>query len=139
MDSIPVMPPGLSISACPHSLIVPVMGFLSPYCGLTRFLLMSAGNNRSAFDGALSIGGVLGTRFCQCPLFASVGACSMVINGTNAILLSTLPMKYGAGKSSTLAGYLISYSTWVRDTIITVVISMWGWAAVAPCGPPCSS
>jgi sugar phosphate permease len=60
----------------------------------------------------------------------------MVINGTNAILLSTLPMKYGAaGKSSTLAGYL-DFASYVGSALMTIitgsVISMWGWAAVAP-------
>ncbi|KLU39098.1 MAG: hypothetical protein AA931_10880 [Peptococcaceae bacterium 1109] len=133
---------GLSISAAAlYSLIVPVMGFLGVLVAgfLTRFLPDERwGITVLLFSGALLSVGVRGALGSANALLFSlaVGACSMVINGTNAILLSTLPMKYGAaGKSSTLAGYL-DFASYVGSALMTIitgsVISMWGWAAVAP-------
>ena len=134
---------GLDITAAAaYALMIPVMGFLGVV--ISGFLNKLFGNDERWGITVLFLCGAalsVGVRYClqssNTLLFSlAVGSCSLVVNGINALLLSSLPMKYGAaGKSSTLAGYLdfASYLGSACMTIITgAVISLWGWQYVAP-------
>ena len=63
-----------------------------------------------------------------------IGVCSLIVNGINLLLLSSIPMRFVAtGKSSTLAGYL-DFASYVGSSVMTVitglVVSLWGWGAI---------
>lgn len=133
---------GLDIStAAAYALIVPVMGFLGVL--IAGLLTKHLPSERWGISILFVVGAFLslGVRYAvadgSARMFSlAVGSCSLVINGTNAILLSTLPMKYGAaGKSSTLAGYL-DFASYIGSALMTIitgaVISLRGWESVAP-------
>ena len=76
---------------------------------------------------ALNVGSVL-------TLALIIGLCSLIINGINIVLLSSIPLRYSqSGKTSTLAGFL-DFASYVGSgsmTILTgIVVSSWGWQAL---------
>jgi len=127
--------------AAAYSLVVPVMGFLGVLVAgvLTKYLPGERWGLTVLFSaGALLSVGVRYVINSGSPLGLSlvVGACSLVINGSNAVLLSTVPLKYGgAGKASTAAGYL-DFASYIGSALMTGitgwVISVWGWSYIAP-------
>ena len=62
-----------------------------------------------------------------------IGLCSLIVNGINVVLLSTIPMRFD-GKSSTIAGFL-DFASYVGSALMTIITGLvadiWGWAAVA--------
>jgi sugar phosphate permease len=132
---------GLDItSAVGYSLLVPVMGFAGVLAASWVNSCFKSDERKSVsllFAAGAVIAFVLSrTFFTGSVLYLSlmIGVCSLIVNGINLLLLSSIPMRFVAtGKSSTLAGYL-DFASYVGSSVMTVitglVVSLWGWGAI---------
>ena len=132
---------GLDItSAVGYSLLVPVMGFAGVLAASwvnSRFKSDERKSVSLLFAAGAVIAFVLSrTFFTGSVVYLSlmIGVCSLIVNGINLLLLSSIPMRFVAtGKSSTLAGYL-DFASYVGSSVMTVitglVVSLWGWGAI---------
>jgi len=132
---------GLDIAgAVGYSLLIPVMGFAGV---LAASWINSCFKNdeRKSVSLLFAVGAVIAlvlsqTFFTGSVLYLSlmIGVCSLIVNGINLLLLSSIPMRFVAtGKSSTLAGYL-DFASYVGSAVMTVitgfVVSLWGWGSI---------
>lgn len=123
-----------------YALLIPIFGFLGVLLA-TWFNQKLQGNDELTITLLFSIGVVsaLAVRFALTGsslliLTLLIGLCSLVINGINIVLLSSIPLRYSqSGKTSTLAGFLdfASYVGAGSMTILTgIVVNSWGWQAL---------
>jgi sugar phosphate permease len=123
--------------AAAYALLIPVFGFLGVFFA-SWFNQRVKGNDELTIT-VLFLSGVvvaLAVRFALAgnsllTLTLLIGLCSLVINGINALLLSSIPLRYSQrGKTSTLAGFL-DFASYVGSgtmTILTgIVVNSWGW------------
>lgn len=132
---------GLDIAgAVGYSLLIPVMGFAGVLA--TSWINSCFKNDeRKSVSLLFAVGAVIAlvlsqTFFTGSVLYLSlmIGVCSLIVNGINLLLLSSIPMRFVAtGKSSTLAGYL-DFASYVGSAVMTVitgfVVSLWGWGSI---------
>lgn len=130
---------GLEIdSAVGYSLIVPLMGFAGVL--IAGWLNNLIGDDRKTIiglfsGGSLAAAGVVAAFSAESALVLSllIGLCSLIVNGINVVLLSTIPMRFD-GKSSTIAGFL-DFASYVGSALMTIITGLvadiWGWVAVA--------
>ncbi|NMB01255.1 MAG: MFS transporter [Firmicutes bacterium] len=123
-----------------YALLIPTFGFLGVLLA-TWFNHKLRGNDELTITLLFVIGVAVAlsarlvlTSGSVLALALLIGLCSLIINGINIVLLSSIPLRYSnSGKTSTLAGFL-DFASYVGSgtmTILTgVVVSSWGWQAL---------
>ena len=125
--------------AAGFSLFIPSMGFLG-VLGASYLLQVFGSDERRTLlwlfmaGAAAAAGTAFGFAGGPLRLSLFLGLCAALINGTNVLLLSSIPMAFGRrGKASTLAGFL-DFSSYVgagfMALVTGVVASRFGWPAV---------
>lgn len=142
MPTLLMQTQNLSIgNAVSYSLIVPFLGFVGVLAAswLNEFL---GGDDRRSVIILFAVGSVIAfgvswsfAKASALSLSILIGLCSLVINGINVLLLSSIPLRFAnSGKSSTLAGYL-DFASYVGSGTMTIitgfVANYWSWESVA--------
>lgn len=147
-DGINLWTPSLLVQSQNQSIgIAAIYSLLIPFFGFLGVLIATWFNQRLKGNDELTItllflvgvGVAVSVRFALnggslIALALLIGLCSLLINGINLLLLSSIPMRYAqSGKTSTLAGFL-DFASYVGSgsmTIITgIVVNKWGWQAL---------